>query len=113
MRKVGAAAWLRQAAALLILALLLIAYVTPIWVSRLDAPQYPGGLWLLVYPGRLSGDVAEVNQLNHYIGMRIISPDVVPELQLWWLALVSSAVFAGVSPPSMRKTWPSAPTLTP
>jgi hypothetical protein len=36
----------------------------------LMAPQYPGGLEVEVYVNRLSGDVSEIDGLNHYIGMR-------------------------------------------
>lgn len=94
MTRIGAAAWLRPAAALLSLVLLAIAWVSPIWLSRLSAPQYPKGLWLVVSAGSLAGDVSEVNELNHYIGMRVVSADAVPELQLWWLGIASSAAFA-------------------
>ena len=34
------------------------------------APQYPGGLHITAYVNELTGDVAEIDGLNHYIGMR-------------------------------------------
>jgi hypothetical protein len=34
------------------------------------APQYPGGLKVQVYVNRMTGDVQEIDGLNHYIGMR-------------------------------------------
>ena len=74
--------------------LIAAAGALPIWVARLAAPQYPQGLRLAVYGGRLEGDVAEVNNLNHYIGMRSIDPAQIPEMQLWPLALAAAAVFA-------------------
>ncbi|MEO6060202.1 MAG: hypothetical protein ABIQ05_09585, partial [Candidatus Limnocylindria bacterium] len=64
-------------------AILLVAAVVPVWISQLRAPQYPKGLWLWVYGGRVDGDLREINGLNHYIGMRTIDPANVPELILW------------------------------
>ncbi|MFW6184301.1 MAG: cytochrome C [Chloroflexota bacterium] len=49
---------------------LLISIFLPYWKMTLLAPQYPGGLEVEVYVNRLTGDVAEVDGLNHYIGMR-------------------------------------------
>jgi hypothetical protein len=37
---------------------------------RLNAPQYPNGLFVHAYLNRLEGDVREIDGLNHYIGMR-------------------------------------------
>lgn len=34
------------------------------------APQYPGGLKMETYVSHVSGDVDEIDGLNHYIGMR-------------------------------------------
>lgn len=41
----------------------------PWWFFRLYAPQYPHGLTLMISLQGLSGDVREINMLNHYIGM--------------------------------------------
>jgi len=54
----------------------------PTWVITLHAPQYPGGLDLLIYPHTVGGDLREVNLLNHYIGMHQISPNEFPEFRL-------------------------------
>ena len=50
--------------------LLLISIFLPYWKMTLLAPQYPGGLAGHVYVNELTGDVAEIDGLNHYIGMR-------------------------------------------
>ena len=50
--------------------LLLISLFLPYWQMTLLAPQYPGGLSVQVYVNRLTGDVNEIDGLNHYIGMR-------------------------------------------
>lgn len=40
------------------------------WSVKVIAPQYPQGLSLYAYVNRLSGDVREIDILNHYIGMK-------------------------------------------
>ncbi len=50
--------------------ILLISIYFPYWKMTLMAPQYPGGLSVQVYVNDMTGDVAEIDGLNHYIGMR-------------------------------------------
>lgn len=50
--------------------LLLVSLFLPYWKMTLLAPQYPGGLTVEVYVNRMTGDVNEIDGLNHYIGMR-------------------------------------------
>ena len=50
--------------------LLLISIFLPYWEMELLAPQYPKGLHITAYTNRLTGDLFEINGLNHYIGMR-------------------------------------------
>lgn len=50
--------------------LLLVSIFIPYWHMELEAPQYPKGLFLTAYVNHLSGDVKEIDGLNHYIGMR-------------------------------------------
>ncbi|HSO30460.1 MAG TPA: NosD domain-containing protein [Candidatus Sulfomarinibacteraceae bacterium] len=71
--------------------LLVLAGTLPIWGTILMAPQYPKGLALWFYGGRAEGPVNEVNNLNHYIGMRPVDLAIVPELVLWPLAVVGCA----------------------
>lgn len=49
--------------------LLLISIFLPYWSMTLQAPQYPQGLKTEVYVNRLTGDVSEIDALNHYLGM--------------------------------------------
>jgi copper chaperone NosL len=49
---------------------LFISIFQPYWNMELEAPQYPKGLHVQAYVNRLEGDVAEIDGLNHYIGMR-------------------------------------------
>jgi hypothetical protein len=50
--------------------LLLVSLFLPYWRMELHAPQYPDNLHLTAHLNYLSGDVAEIDGLNHYIGMR-------------------------------------------
>jgi hypothetical protein len=50
--------------------LLFISVFLPYWQLTLMAPQYPQGLKMQAYVNRVSGDVDEIDELNHYIGMR-------------------------------------------
>ncbi len=58
--------------ALLVLAavMLVVSIFLPFWLMQLNAPQYPGGLHVTGYVNHLTGDVHEIDSLNHYIGMR-------------------------------------------
>lgn len=50
--------------------LLMVSILQPYWQLTLHAPQYPNGLKVIAYVNHLEGDVAEIDGLNHYIGMR-------------------------------------------
>jgi hypothetical protein len=50
--------------------LLVVSIYRPWWRLKLNAPQYPQGLFVTAYVNRMAGDVAEIDGLNHYIGMR-------------------------------------------
>jgi hypothetical protein len=66
--------------------ILVFSYIFPIWQIELIAPQYPEGLglkiWINTIDGQNKGDLAKVNNLNHYIGMKEIVPDAIPELKI-------------------------------
>src|SRR5438094_862566 len=61
--------WAVVASAGLAVALYVAAYFQPWWHFTLFAPQYPKGLELVVGLKGLTGDVHEIDMLNHYIGM--------------------------------------------
>lgn len=52
---------------------LLVSISQPYWRLKLHAPQYPGGLSVQVYLTHTTGDVKEIDGLNHYIGMKSLS----------------------------------------
>lgn len=49
-----------------------VSIIVPIWRIELDAPQYPEGLSLQIFAGKLGGNVDIINGLNHYIGMKTL-----------------------------------------
>jgi hypothetical protein len=49
--------------------LLMISIMFPYWILDLTAPQYPQGLRIEAFVNRLEGDVGELEELNHYIGL--------------------------------------------
>lgn len=76
--------WTRLALALLVIPLVL-TFVVPIWRIRLVAPQYPEGLYLDIYTykveaGNEGQHLDEINNLNHYIGMRTIDRAALSDL---------------------------------
>jgi hypothetical protein len=62
-----------------------LAYPLPLWHIALKAPQYPEGLGLYIAINRIEGqsphDLGSINNLNHYIGMKVITPEDIPELR--------------------------------
>lgn len=86
-------------------ALLLAAtYYFPLWVIDLQAPQYPEGLGLEIWINRITGahdyDLQKVNNLNHYIGMKAIYPESIPELKVMpWVmrALMLVGIIVGIA----------------
>lgn len=49
--------------------LLAVSMLLPYWSMDLEAPQYPDGLRVEIYVDHLEGDVAEIDELNHYLGL--------------------------------------------
>jgi len=88
---------------LLILAaavLMIGVYLFPLWNVRLTAPQYPEGLGMHVrintVVGATENDLDNINNLNHYIGMKRIEPESIPELRYMpWI--VAAVVVTGLA----------------
>lgn len=84
--------------------LLGLMFVLPVWSVTLAAPQYPEGLgmqiWLNTITGLKPNDLDNINNLNHYIGMKRIIPDSIPELRLMPIVvgvLVALALLAALT----------------
>lgn len=67
-------------------AVLILVYFFPIWQIRLNAPQYPEGIGMYIWGHTITGqnknDLDNINRLNHYIGMKEIHPQSIPELKI-------------------------------
>lgn len=77
---------------------LLVSIFLPYWRMKLLAPQYPGGLEVQVYVNRLTGDVREIDGLNHYIGMRPLheAAQLERSLSVIAIAVLSLLVIAAI-----------------
>ncbi len=64
--------------------LLLTLFIFPLWQITLIAPQYPDGvvlkIWIDKIGGNEPGTLQNINILNHYVGMKPIEPESIPEL---------------------------------
>lgn len=82
-------------------ATLVVSIFVPLWRIELDAPQYPEGLCLKIYPNSIGGDVDIINGLNHYIGMQTLHAEsfiefsVLPYIIGFYALLVFMAAFVG------------------
>ncbi len=79
---------------------LLILFTTPIWKITLEAPQYPEGIGMYIRIDNVTGikpnDLKNINQLNHYIGMKEIVPEAIPELK-WMPWIILGLAVLGVA----------------
>lgn len=57
------------------------SYFLPLWQIQLWAPQYPEGLAIQIWHNDLKGEVNIINGLNHYIGMKMLKPEMFPEFK--------------------------------
>jgi len=96
---------------LMVLAVLMIGgiFLFPIWFIKLDAPQFPeGGLIMYIWVNKITGyeenTLNSINILNHYIGMKKIVPDAIPELKIIPVVLIAIAIF-GLLVAALKKRW--------
>jgi copper chaperone NosL len=90
--------------------LLTVSLFAPLWITRMEAPQYRGEeiLEVRVSAGRVEGDIHEIDLLNQYVGVHL--PLDTPELGAapWWLGGLLTLALAGVLLASGRQravTW--------
>lgn len=89
---------------------IIASFFFPLWKMHLFAPQYEEGLSLYIYSHKIQGgglggaDLAEINNLNHYIGMKPLQQADFFEMQwmpfvfgLIILLLLRAAVFGEMS----------------
>ena len=89
--------------------LLLGGFALPLWRIDLEAPQYPEGIGMLIRVNTVSGvkpsDLDNINGLNHYIGMKRIEPDAIPELRFMPWILGGLAVGGALTAWRGRRAW--------
>ncbi|MCK4747050.1 MAG: hypothetical protein KAT15_08445 [Bacteroidales bacterium] len=77
---------------------LMLMFAFPLWKITLEAPQYPKGIsmfiWVTKITGSEPGTLQNINILNHYIGMKAIEPDSIPELQVMQYIIMALAGMA-------------------
>lgn len=77
--------------------LLITAFFFPLWYIDLEAPQYPEGIGLEIWLNKITGqnphDLENINGLNHYIGMKKIEPDAIPELTIMPFVIIFMIAF--------------------
>ena len=90
--------------------ILLLVFTAPIWRITLEAPQYPDGvtmyIWINKLGGKTKGTLQNINILNHYVGMKEINPESIPELKYFPLVIIVMAglgILAGIT--NNRKLW--------
>jgi hypothetical protein len=93
-------------------AALLGLLVTPLWRVNLTAPQYPEGLGMQIGVNSIRGlspnDLDNINGLNHYIGMKRITPEAIPELRIMPWIVVGLAVLGLAVAAAGKRTLVSA-----
>lgn len=86
--------------------LMIGVYLFPLWSVRLTAPQYPEGLGMQIrintVEGATENDLNNINNLNHYIGMKRIEPDAIPELRIMpWI--VAAIIVTGLATAALAR----------
>ena len=88
--------------------LLLTLFVFPMWKITLIAPQYPHGvtmdIWINKIGGKEPGTLQNINILNHYVGMKYIEPESIPELT-YFPYIIMGMIFLGLVATLLNKKW--------
>ncbi len=73
--------------------LLTSLFFFPLWKITLLAPQYPEGVEMHIYINKIGGTspatLQNINILNHYIGMKPIEPESIPELKILPIIIIA------------------------
>lgn len=81
--------------------ILVLSFFFPIWYIDLEAPQYPEGIGLEIWLNKITGqkphDLENINGLNHYIGMKEIVPEAIPELKIMPFIIIFLILFGLIS----------------
>jgi copper chaperone NosL len=89
---------------------LLGLFAFPMWSIWLEAPQYPKGseLGIFIHINKVEGsrpnDLDNINNLHHYIGMKRIEPDSIPELKYMPIVVIA-LVGLGLLTAALGRRW--------
>jgi hypothetical protein len=86
--------------------LLALSLLLPLWVTRMEAPQYRDDevLEVRVFAGRVAGDIHEINLLNQYVGVHLPLDTVELHASPWILgALLGLSLVAIFLPAPVRR----------
>ncbi len=92
---------------------LLMLFVFPLWRITLLAPQYPSGITMYIWINQITGTepstLQNINILNHYIGMKFIEPDAIPEFTYFPKVIMAMSalgmIVAFIGKRSLWVTW--------
>ncbi len=92
---------------------LVLMFFFPLWKITLLAPQYPAGLGMYIWINKITGTepstLQNINIMNHYIGMKAIEPDSIPELTFMpYIALALAGlglIFAMIKKWQLNLVW--------
>jgi hypothetical protein len=71
------------------------SWFLPWWNFQLLAPQYPKGLTLVIHLTGVQGDTAEIDTINHYIGMHSLADSALLEraASQWIVGALAAGAF--------------------
>jgi hypothetical protein len=86
---------------------LLALFVFPMWRITLIAPQYPSGVTMYIWINKINGSdvgtLQNINILNHYVGMKKIDPDSIPELKYFPIVVILLSLLGMLSALTNKK----------
>lgn len=77
--------------------ILITSTFVPYWKMIMTAPQYPKGLYVNVYVNHLEGDMREIDELNHYLGMATLDSGGQIERSISLVAILSIGLLLAAS----------------
>ncbi len=86
---------------------LLTLFLFPMWRITLIAPQYPDGVTMHIWINKIGGETAStiqnINILNHYVGMKYIDQESIPELKYFPYIVIGMVVFGLIAAATNKK----------
>ena len=70
---------------IVVAALMALVYILPLWKIKMGGNQFPEPLVIYIWAQKITGgtdyDLYTINDFNHYVGMKKIHPESIPELK--------------------------------